>query len=303
MITTECVILAVLAAFAAAGLGWYLFFYRREKALLERLQKMVDEAAEENLVLQDISESCLSALENSLKQYLNDSLTAREHQQSQKEVIQGLISDISHQTLTPVSNLKIYGELLQEELGVQSEIAETIREQTEKLDFLIQSLVKLSRMESGILTLHAEHAKICRLLELIRQEYEGKAREKQISLSICQTELSAVFDLKWTVEAVGNIVDNAIKYTPAGGKVTITAKAYSFFVRIDIKDTGIGIEEEEIPLVFGRFYRSLEVSEQPGVGLGLYLSREIIRGQKGYVKVFSRRGEGSVFSVFLPSNV
>lgn len=99
---------------------------------------------------------------------------------------------------------------------------------------------------------------------------------------------------------MGNIVDNAIKYTPKGGTVDITVQEYSFFLRIDIKDTGIGIEEEEIPKIFTRFYRSFTVMDQEGVGIGLYLAREIIRVQKGYIKVISKPGEGSVFSVFLP---
>lgn len=110
----------------------------------------------------------------------------------------------------------------------------------------------------------------------------------------------AVYDLKWTMEAVGNIIDNAFKYTPAGGNVTVSVQQYSFFVRIDISDTGIGIAEEEIPKVFTRFYRSFDVADMPGVGIGLYLARYIVEAQKGYIKVFSEKGRGSTFSVFLP---
>lgn len=107
-------------------------------------------------------------------------------------------------------------------------------------------------------------------------------------------------DAKWTVEALGNIVDNAIKYTACRGNVQIKVEQYSFFVKIDIIDDGIGIEKEEIPKIFGRFYRSLSVADQPGVGIGLFLAREIIQAQKGYIKVTSKRGKGSTFSVFLP---
>ena len=107
-------------------------------------------------------------------------------------------------------------------------------------------------------------------------------------------------DPKWTVEALGNIVDNAIKYTACGGNVQVKAEQNSFFVKIDIIDDGIGIEKEEIPKIFGRFYRSLSVADQPGVGIGLFLAREIIQAQKGYIKVTSKRGKGSTFSVFLP---
>ena len=136
---------------------------------------------------------------------------------------------------------------------------------------------------------------------LVYREYEKTlSKEKKIDISVSDTNFEAMYDLKWTAEAVGNIVDNAIKYTPKGGTVDITVQEYSFFLRIDIKDTGIGIEEEEIPKIFTRFYRNFTVMDQEGVGIGLYLAREIIRVQKGYIKVISKPGEGSVFSVFLP---
>lgn len=101
-------------------------------------------------------------------------------------------------------------------------------------------------------------------------------------------------------EALFNIVDNAIKYTHQGGKVSITVIPYSFFLRIDIADNGIGIAESEYSKIFGRFYRSQAVSEQEGVGIGLYLAREIVSTQGGYIKVISKAGRGSVFSVILP---
>ena len=218
----------------------------------------------------------------------------------QKEVIQKLISDIAHQTLTPISNLKVYGEILSEVSNENQEEIATILEQTEKLDFLIQSLVKLSRMESGIIAVHSEDTTIAQMFASVQQQFNVKVREKNITLSLCDTDLHVRCDPKWTVEALGNIVDNAIKYTACGGNVQVKAEQNSFFVKIDIIDDGIGIEKEEIPKIFGRFYRSLSVADQPGVGIGLFLAREIIQAQKGYIKVTSKRGKGSTFSVFLP---
>ena len=285
--------------FLLSGLLWYLYFSRREHRLIGRLQALVDQALSGTLKRGEISETKLSALENSLKRYLDDSLLAKENQHQQKAVIQGLISDIAHQTLTPISNLKIYSELLKEEGNASLETIEILQGQTEKLDFLIQSLVKLSRMESGIITVHPVRNKLSKLLQMISQESAAMAHEKQISLSVCQTDIDALFDFKWTLEALSNIVDNAVKYTPEGGRVAIRAEKYSFFARIDIEDNGPGIGEAEIPLIFTRFYRSLSAADQPGVGIGLYLAREIIQAQKGYIKVTSEKGKGSVFSVFL----
>mgnify|MGYP004691994521 CR=1 FL=1 len=293
-------IILITEIFVLSGIFWYCVFYRKEKRLLNRLQQMLDQAIDGELERTEISEEKYSALENSMKQYLDSSILARKNQQEQKDVIQKLISDIAHQTLTPISNLKIYGEMLSEMDHQNREEINTILEQTEKLDFLIHSLVKLSRMESGIIAVHSEDVGIRQLLESIQQEFAAKAREKSITLRVCETDLHVICDRKWTLEALGNIVDNAIKYTPCGGTVQIKVEQYSFFGKIDIIDDGIGIEKEEIPKIFGRFYRSLSVADRPGVGIGLFLAREIIQAQKGYVKVISEIGQGSTFSVFLP---
>lgn len=293
-------IILIAVIFVICGAFWYSIFYQKEKRLLNRLQQMIDCAINGELERTEISEEKYSALENSMKQYLDSSLLAGKNQQEQKEVIQKLISDIAHQTLTPISNLKIYGEILSENSSENQEEIATILEQTEKLDFLIQSLVKLSRMESGIIAVHPEDTAIRQMLEAVQQQFAAKAGDKGISLSLCDTDLHAMCDAKWMVEALGNIVDNAIKYTYNGGNVSIKAEQYSFFVRIDITDNGIGIEKEEIPKIFGRFYRSLSVADQPGVGIGLFLAREIVQVQKGYIKVASELGKGSSFSVFLP---
>ena len=206
---------------------WYSFFIRKKK-LLNRLQQMLDCAIDGELERTEISEEKYSALENSMKQYIDSSFLAGKNQQEQKEVIQKLISDIAHQTLTPISNLKIYGEILSEVSNENQDEIATILEQTEKLDFLIQSLVKLSRMESGIIAVHSEDTTITQMLESIQQQFNVKAREKNITLSLCDTDLHVRCDPKWTVEALGNIVDNAIKYTACGGNVQIKVEQYSF---------------------------------------------------------------------------
>ena len=112
--------------------------------------------------------------------------------------------------------------------------------------------------------------------------------------------MNACFDLKWTLEALSNILDNAVKYTPAGGTVSVNAQEYEMFVRIDVADSGIGMSEEETAKVFARFYRSPRVSQEKGVGIGLYLVREILSREGGYIKVTSKIDQGSTFSVFLP---
>ena len=109
-----------------------------------------------------------------------------------------------------------------------------------------------------------------------------------------------MFDEKWTREALCNLLDNAVKYTPAGGRVTLSVQPYELFCRVDVTDTGPGIHEQERPKIFGRFYRAENAWESEGVGVGLYLTRQIMEGQGGFVKVYSNLGQGSMFSLFLP---
>ena len=141
--------------------------------------------------------------------------------------------------------------------------------------------------------------KVKALLRRVVEQYAAKASEKGLSLQLQDTDAFAVFDFKWTAEALANIVDNAIKYTEHG-TITISAVSYEMFARIDISDTGSGIPETEQAKIFARFYRSNSVQKQEGVGIGLYLARQIISGEGGYIKVASVPGKGSTFSIFLP---
>ena len=137
------------------------------------------------------------------------------------------------------------------------------------------------------------------MLEDAAAQFALRAAEKDITLTLVPAGARAVFDPKWTAEAVCNLIDNAVKYTPAGS-VTVSVRAYELFVRVDVEDTGPGIPEEELAKLFQRFYRGGAASGAEGVGVGLYLVRQIAQGQGGYVKAFSRPGRGAKFSLFLP---
>ena len=203
--------------------------------------------------------------------------------------------------LLSLCELVVYSELLKEETLPASAKAnvEALYKQSEKLRFLIDSLVKLSRLENGIISLTPQQAALQPLLESVVEQYAAKASEKGLSLRLQDTDAFAVFDFKWTAEALANIVDNAIKYTEHG-TIRISAVSYEMFARIDISDTGSGIPESEQTKIFARFYRSNSVQKQEGVGIGLYLARQIISGEGGYIKVASVPGKGSTFSIFLP---
>ena len=135
-------------------------------------------------------------------------------------------------------------------------------------------------------------------LEAVTAADNGK--ENQIRLTVGVTEARALFDPKWTEEALCNLLDNAVKYTPAGGAVRVEVRPYEMFTAVCVRDTGPGIPEEEQAKIFGRFYRAPGAWQAEGVGIGLYLTRQIAEKQGGYIKLESEPGTGSCFALFLP---
>lgn len=274
----------------------------RSQRMLKRLEKIIDNLATGNFNEKTFDESILSALESKLKRELDITSYNQKVLLKERNKIRTLISDISHQTKTPISNILLYINLLSEEslTEEQKRLVSEVERQSNKLSFLIQSLVRMSRMETGIISVKPQKCSVKKLIDECAENLSLKALVKQITISRNCDDVEAVFDHKWTSEAVVNILDNAVKYTSEGGKVIISATAYEMFVRIDISDNGMGISEDEQAKIFQRFYRSTKVHSEEGVGIGLYLAREIICAQGGYIKVDSRVGSGSTFSVFLP---
>ena len=222
----------------------------------------------------------------------------------ERRELQSLISDISHQVKTPVSNLKMAADTLLEKPVSEAERIDFIRgifSQTDKLDFLFQVLVKTSRLETGVIQLDKKPG---RLFDTVAQAMSGivyAAEKKEIAVSVdCPEDLTVSHDSKWTSEALFNLLDNAVKYTPAGGKIAVSVVLWEMYVEIKVTDTGKGISESNQAAIFQRFYREEEVHEQQGVGIGLYLAREIVTRQGGYIKVVSEPGKGSEFSIMLP---
>lgn len=278
-----------------------LWNQRKTRKTMDTIEKMLDAAIDGSFFENTFDESKLSALETKFAHYLSAAETSSRNVAQEKDRIKSLIADISHQTKTAIANLLLYSELLMEENLPASAKAnvDALYNQSEKLRFLIDSLVKLSRLENGIIALTVQHAPLQPMLQSIAEQYAVKANEKGLSLHLRDTDAFASIDTKWTAEALDNIVDNAIKYTEKGS-ITISTVSYEMFVRIDISDSGIGISESEQPQIFARFYRSKNVQENEGVGIGLYLARQIITDEGGYIKVASAPGKGSTFSIFLP---
>ena len=279
-------------------------FINRHKTdnLLSSLENMIDTALNGKFIENSFDESRLSALETKFAQYLSGSALSTQNIKQEKDSIKTLIADISHQTKTPIANILLYCELLlEDELSENSKNNLTaLYSQAKKLRFLIDSLIKLSRLETGIISLSPKIQNLQPLLDKVFIQYKQKAEAK--GLYIKNTKIGVfllqMWYYEWTLEALCNIVDNAVKYTSSGG-ISIDVIVYEFFVRIDISDTGMGISKHDYSKIFSRFYRCENVNTTEGVGIGLYLTRKIISGENGYIKVASSRGQGSTFSVFL----
>ena len=239
---------------------------------------------------------------------LSDVITHHEEtNMKQKEEIQNIVSDISHQLNTPLANLLMYSEtVLNNDLSPDriNHCLDTIHSQTLKMEFLIESLIKMSRLESNSIVLKPSDTSPKKCIEKAVEGIKPKAMHKNINLNLrdIDSELRIFCDPKWTSEALFNILENAVKYTDTCGEISIEITSYELYSRIMISDNGIGIAEENTNNIFKRFFREAKVHNQDGIGLGLYLSREIITKQNGYIKVRSEVNAGTDFSVYLPNN-
>lgn len=275
--------------------------------LLEQITLLIESLVEqqERQIFSEAEDTLTARLQHQLLK-LRNILTAQNQMLAQeKEQIKTLISDISHQIKTPIAAANTFAELLSDgELSAEerTEYITTLQMSLGKLTFLTNSLIKISRLESGIISLKPEKNSLNEIvLQAVKTVY-AKAKEKGILITFeCAQAFEAVLDFNWTAEAISNVIDNAVKYTPQGGFVRLQITEYPSFLRLDISDSGVGIPEEEQAKIFGRFYRGKQSVGTDGVGIGLYLTREIINKQNGYMKVSSDEN-GSTFSMFLKKN-
>ena len=286
------------------GGAWSWLLRQQVTSFMEKVETLVDNATQGREPDYDYEESLLSSIEHKLMRYIEIARVNGQNLETEKNRIKVLISDISHQTKTPLSNIMIYSQLLEEKL-VNDEhtlpLAVQIKKQSEKLDWLIQSLIKLSRLETGMISLHMERRPIIHAVSEAVSQIYIQAESSRIAIRIsCKPHITARYDPKWTTEVLFNLLENAVKYTEPGGSIHISAEANEMFIRLDVADTGRGIPQEELPLIFKRFYRGNNARDTEGVGIGLFLAREIITAQGGHMKASSVPGQGAVFSIFLP---
>lgn len=263
---------------------------------------------------QEILEDCDEDLGRLMMEFsaLADSLSLfREQARGEREETKMLVTDISHQLKTPVAALKTSFEILQSGNLSEEEYQEFLGRcsiQIMRLEELVAALVNISRMETGMIVLKMAERNVFDTLLLAVNRIYPKAEEKKIEIGLEAEEplqqIKVCHDPKWLCEAFLNVLENAVKYSADGTRITIRMIRMTVYLRIEIEDEGIGIPRKEWNRIFQRFYRgeSREVQEESGSGVGLYLAREIVSRHEGTLVVSAPHHgrHGSCFVFQLP---
>lgn len=291
----------VLAGAAMVCIWMKRYYQSKMEATYQELLLKLDRAIGGEIQNTAYDESMDAAVVERLNRVVQISGMNQEKAESERDTIKSLISDVSHQVRTPLTNIMLYVGLLQEQdLDKNTRLlVDKIQKQSAKLDFFMRELVKSSYAEQEMISIHTEMTGVEEIINTACQMVELAALKKKLDLVKEETEALCYADKKWTTEALGNVLDNAVKYSPEGSQIKVHVIPYESFICIQIVDQGIGIREEEQGRVFERFYRSKDVSSEPGFGIGLYLVREVLAKQGGYVKIKSEIGQGTTVQLYL----
>ena len=218
------------------------------------------------------------------------------------------LADVSHELRTPIAALRMFNELLTDgaadDTATRTEFLETSRVQIERLDWLASNLLELSRLDSGLVALDLRPDDLRTVVESAIEQARPTAERKGVTLTadVPSAPFRFPHDPPRMGQVLGNLVGNAVKFTPAGGRVTVTLARARDGARFTVRDTGVGIDADELPHVFERFYRGSRANEirASGSGLGLAIARSIVEMHGGRISIASRLGQGTQVEVFLP---
>lgn len=290
-----------LVALLCLVIGYSIYQKRKTYRMIDRLLDSV--LSQEMIVHSDLEEGEYSALVSKIIQIQEVLGSHAQNARVEKEQVKSLVSNMSHQLKTPLANLSIYAEILgQGNIASErrAEFADKIQKQIDKLNWIVESLSKMIKLEQNIDGFEVDDTPVKQTIQdSIAMVFE-KMEKKEIQLEAEPFEDCILYhNRKWTTEVLVNLLENAVKYTDKGGVISVRVCPYELYTEIQIADNGRGIRHEELTDIFKRFYRSPEVENMEGSGIGLYLSNLILEKEKGYMTVQSEYGEGSCFSVFL----
>ena len=291
---------AAYVVLAAGGIAFFVLFHAYQRKVMdffdevnEGMDQMLSGRSDVPLPEVEDQENLFARFVSKLSRLYEALRIAEAGADEEKRVMQGMVADLSHQIKTPVANIKMDLELLSARKmppDQQQEFLGRTLHQADKMDFLIQSVIKMSRLESGAIRILPQQADFAVTLANALLSVSTAADRKGIEIAVdCPQPFPVRHDPKWTEEAV--------LYSPEGGTIEVRVEMREAGAYLSVTDHGMGIPEEWQGAVFSKFFRVPAVHNLPGAGVGLYLTRQILEAQGGYVTVRSTVGEGSTFAV------
>ena len=285
----------------AVAVACFRYVRKAHNSIDEVLDRVL--ARDEELRLMPTGEDRISKLTHKASRVMDMYISESAQSVEEKVVIQGFISDMSHQMKTTLSGISMYAEILLEgnvPLEEQQEFLERIKSGTDSLQWMMESLMKMSRLEVGAIQLSPSCQNIKQTISDAIEGVLASASKKNIGIEVAGfSDMPLHHDRRWTKEAIANVLENAVKYSHANGTIKISVEPLPLHTKIIITDHGIGIERNDRHLIFKRFYRGQNAKATEGAGLGLYLVTLIMEKQGGYVMVDSEIGKHTSFSLFL----
>ena len=235
---------------------------------------------------------------NSLVAILN---AHAENEKNAKKFLKNTISDISHQLKTPLAALNIYMGLIQdeaEELPTIQEFSRLSEQELDRIEGLVQNLLKITKLDAGMIVLEKSLENVSEMAESVKKHFLFRASQegKEICLS-GSGETAFLCDRSWMIEAISNLVKNALDHTKEGDCIRMDWWVSASILQITIKDNGSGIYPEDLHHIFKRFYRSRYSKDTQGIGLGLPLAKAIVEAHNGTIEVDSTLGRGTSFTM------
>lgn len=281
---------------------WYRYFIEQHKMIKNAETQIADYiSGNQNARIACDDEGELYKLfhgVNSLVSILNAHL---EHESDSKEFLKNTISNISHQLKTPLTALNIYNGIMQEEaknLPAIQEFTALSEQELDRIETLVQNLLKITKLDAGTIMIDQSLENVSEIMECVKKHFAFRAAQEEKKIILAgDHDVFLLCDCGWMIEAIDNIVKNALDHTQSGDCISIEWKQFASALQIIIKDNGSGIHPEDLHHIFKRFYRSRFSKDTQGIGLGLPLAKSIIEAHNGIITVDSELGSGTTFTM------
>lgn len=305
---TGCLEVSIgIGVFLVIIFGIVLYIMRKKyetdlENISENLERLLQK---KEVVIADREDTLYSKINMQIQRIGDINIANTRQSEKERDELKQLLAEISHQLRTPLANMEVYLELLQalnETSAEQKEYLDAVAQAEEKIAFLVEKFIVTARMEQKMIQIHKADADIKETVSEAIFQVRKKAEQKHIDIAIQEQEkmnYKVFHDRNWICECIYNLLDNSIKYSPEGSRILVYLKNNEMFTEIAVDDEGMGIMDGEENKIFQLFYRGARALEQPGYGIGLYLTREIVRKHDGFMQV-KRKKKGIRMSIFLP---